>query len=217
MVRSGQVLKELLLELAQTERKTIPPFQVDKVQRVQQEIREHNDEMTRLISSAESKTREAQGLPPDAPIEMLPWSNFPQDYTAMITHMSCIEHYKRGLLAYVMERVDRLKHLHWHKHRLPKEVVANLAPFEIDFVQKYELNLKKYAQAASLGLDLTMDAAPPKDRCVQVRVIQDHGDMMSKEGKVVLKKDTVHTLPLDEVEHLIRAGIVQYLHAGMTM
>lgn len=52
---------------------------------------------------------------------------------------------------------------------------------------------------------------------VQVRVLQDHGDMMSKEGKVVLKKDTVHLLPLDEVEHLMRAGIVEYLHVGTTM
>lgn len=52
---------------------------------------------------------------------------------------------------------------------------------------------------------------------VQVRVLLDHGDMMSKEGKIVLKKDTVHLLPLDEVEHLMRAGIVEYLHVGMTM
>lgn len=52
---------------------------------------------------------------------------------------------------------------------------------------------------------------------LQVRVLRDHSDMMSKEGKIVLKKDTVHMLPLDEVEHLMRAGIVEYLHAGLTM
>lgn len=52
---------------------------------------------------------------------------------------------------------------------------------------------------------------------LQVRVLMDHGDMMSKEGKVVLRKDTTHWLPLDEVEALIRAGVVEYLHTGMTM
>lgn len=50
-----------------------------------------------------------------------------------------------------------------------------------------------------------------------MRVLADHGDMMSKEGKVVLRKDTTHWLPVDEVEALIRAGVVEYLHAGMTM
>lgn len=52
---------------------------------------------------------------------------------------------------------------------------------------------------------------------LQVRVLADHGDMMSKDGKVVLRKDTTHWLPVDEVEALIRAGVVEYLHAGMTM
>jgi alanine-alpha-ketoisovalerate/valine-pyruvate aminotransferase len=54
---TGQVVKELLLELAQTERKIIPPFQTEKLQRAQQEIKEHNKEMTRLIHEAESKVR----------------------------------------------------------------------------------------------------------------------------------------------------------------
>ena len=53
--------------------------------------------------------------------------------------------------------------------------------------------------------------------CMQVRVLTDHGDMMSKEGKIMLRKDSVHLLPLDEVEHLMRAGIVEYLHVGSTM
>ena len=52
---------------------------------------------------------------------------------------------------------------------------------------------------------------------MQVRVIKDYGDMMSNEGKFVLKKDTVHLLPLHDVEHLMRAGIVEYLHVGSTM
>lgn len=57
MAGTGQVVKELLLELAQTERKTIPPFQAEKVARAQQEIREHNTEMTKLIHDAEQKVR----------------------------------------------------------------------------------------------------------------------------------------------------------------
>jgi hypothetical protein len=48
-------------------------------------------------------------------------------------------------------------------------------------------------------------------------VLQDYGDVMSKEGKIVLRKDSVHLLPLDEVEHLVRAGVVEVLDVGMTI
>ena len=59
--------------------------------------------------------------------------------------------------------------------------------------------------------------AQPVHVRLQVRVLVDHGDMMSKEGKVVLRKDTTHWLPLDEIEALLRSGVVEYLHPGMTM
>lgn len=58
MSQCGHAVKDLLMELAQTERKTIPPYQTEKVQRVKQQIREHNQEMTRLIQGAEQKVRE---------------------------------------------------------------------------------------------------------------------------------------------------------------
>jgi hypothetical protein len=176
----------------------------------------------------------------------------------------------------LQERINRLKHLHWHTHQLSAELSSNLAPIEVEFLSQYDKNLKKFAEACHLSTDLSMDAAPPKSRCVQVasfcasllellepgtkgwtsissaqlsffsvqhlvrpcnlnllhwsavirktsvrcmqvRVLADHGDMMSKDGKVVLRKDTTHWLPVDEVEALIRAGVVEYLHAGMTM
>lgn len=71
------------------------------------------------------------------------------------------------------------------------------------------------SSVGSIGATLRMIAQNVD--VLQVRVLRDHSDMMSKEGKIVLKKDTVHMLPLDEVEHLMRAGIVEYLHAGLTM
>jgi hypothetical protein len=109
-----------------------------------------------------------QGLPASAVIESLPWSSFPHDYTAMVTHMACIEHYKRSLLAYTMERLERLKCLYWNKRRIPSEVRKNLSPYEVDFFSIYEQNLKNFARSLDLDVDLTMDAAPPKSKRVQV-------------------------------------------------
>jgi hypothetical protein len=119
-------------------------------------------------NGARLQTRLEQGLAGDAEVANVPWSRYPEDYSAMVIHTTCIEHYKRGLLAYTMERLHRLKHLHWHKHQLPAELSANLAPMEVDFLMQYEQNLKKYADACGLSTDLSMDAAPPKSRCVQV-------------------------------------------------
>lgn len=86
----------------------------------------------------------------------------------MMTHMTCIEHYKRSLLAYTMARVDRIKYLHWHKHQLPDDVRGNLSRYEVELVRQYDQNLKQYAQNCGLGMDLTMDEAPPKSTAVQV-------------------------------------------------
>jgi hypothetical protein len=87
----------------------------------------------------------------------------------MMTHIACVEHYKRGLLAYTIERVERLKHLLWYKHQVPADVINNLAPVELDFLRQYQQNLKRFADACDLRTDLTIDAAPPKCKCVQVR------------------------------------------------
>ena len=57
MARLGQSAKELLLEMAQTEQKTIPPFQQDKIQKVIREIKEHHEEMAQLVQEAEEKVR----------------------------------------------------------------------------------------------------------------------------------------------------------------
>ena len=60
--------------------------------------------MWHIIRMVAVQTRELQGLGADAPVANVPWSQFPEDYSAMIVHMTCIQHYKRGLLAYTMVR-----------------------------------------------------------------------------------------------------------------
>ena len=62
-----------------------------------------------IIQMVAVQTRELQGLAADAPVANVPWSQFPEDYSAMIVHMTCIQHYKRGLLAYTMVRFLRLR------------------------------------------------------------------------------------------------------------
>lgn len=85
-------------------------------------------------------------------------------------HSTCIQHYKRGLLACTMERVERLKHIHWNRNDYSTDIAGNLAPLEVEFLLQYEQILKKFADACGLATDLSMDATPPKSKCVQVRL-----------------------------------------------
>lgn len=63
-----------------------------------------------------------------------------------------------------------------------------------------------------LQLDLTIDLQqPPKDLYIEVRVLQNYGEIMTESGVVVLQKNTTHFLPRTDVEPLIRQGILQHI------
>jgi GINS complex subunit 1 len=50
---------------------------------------------------------------------------------------------------------------------------------------------------------------PPKHLLVEVRVLEDYGDIMTSSGPVILKKDEYLLLRRTDVEHLIRQGVLQ--------
>jgi len=60
MPRTGQAVKEMLLELSQTDETIIPPYGVEKIQRTIEEIREHHSELTRITQSAEAAVRSSR-------------------------------------------------------------------------------------------------------------------------------------------------------------
>lgn len=53
------------------------------------------------------------------------------------------------------------------------------------------------------------DMLPPRDADVSVRVIKDFGDTMLSVGSVLLTAGSVHLLPREEAEPLIRSGHMQ--------
>lgn len=55
MPRTGQAVKEMLLELAQTDETIIPPFGVEKIQRTIEDIKEHHTELSRLTQAVEAE------------------------------------------------------------------------------------------------------------------------------------------------------------------
>lgn len=57
------------------------------------------------------------------------------------------------------------------------------------------------------------DQAPPKGYVINVRVLKDYGEVAFSVGPAQLAAGSVHTLPLDEVQPLIRAGVLESLDA----
>lgn len=57
------------------------------------------------------------------------------------------------------------------------------------------------------------DVRPPKTNNVLVKVLEDQGDMMFSFGQANLLKGTLHLLPVEEAEPLIREGSVEAVDA----
>ena len=60
-----------------------------------------------------------------------------------------------------------------------------------------------------MGINITLDPTPPKEHKVQVRVLQERGELVTRDGTVDLAKNTVHLLWRDEAQPLITEGVVE--------
>lgn len=120
---------------------------------------------------------------------------------------------KRCIIAYHYERLNRLKRLRWeYGNNLPREIVKNLSKSELEWFTRYNDNLFSYMSALNdgKGLDLTLYVSPPKKLYIQVRCIRDYGQFDLEDGQpVMLKKDSIHYLPLSQCEKLIHQGVLE--------
>lgn len=120
---------------------------------------------------------------------------------------------KRCIIAYHYERLKRLKRLRWeYGNNLPREIVKNLSKDEMEWFTKYNDNLFNYMSSLNegKGLDLTLYVTPPKKLYIQVKCIRDYGQFDLEDGQpVMLKKDSIHYLPLSQCEKLIHQGVLE--------
>lgn len=97
---------------------------------------------------------------------------------------------------------------------LPPEIRSQMCEPEMAFFNQYNKDLASYMRAIGdgTGIDLTIDRVPPKSLHIEVRCLQDYGEMETDDGTViVLKKNTQHFLPRSQCEPLIRQGILQHV------
>jgi TolA-binding protein len=160
--------------------------------------------------NADAPSSQQQQQPPD-------WQRHPELAGAVLIHHEAIMRLKRVLLTYCKVRSDRLVALWWQARRLPEGVSQNLSPSERQFFREYDAAMRRYMGHGPGGLreDLTLDAHPPRDAVLTVRVLKDHGAVRTaSSSSVPLVRGSVHCLALGEAEPLIRLGVLEALDSG---
>ena len=128
---------------------------------------------------------------------------------------AAIERNKRCAVAYIAHRADRVRSMRWEFGAvLPQEIKSQLCEPELQFFAKYSRDLAGYMRSLGdgKGLDLLTDLHPPKSLFIQVRCVQDYGELETDDGDVVLlKRNTQHYLPRALCEPLIRQGVLEHV------
>lgn len=187
------MLGERALDLVREAKRSqdmLGPYNEDKVRSVLQEIRELYE------------TNEAE-INKETPAR-----------AAMVLRHTALERNKRCLLAYLNHRVHKIRDMRWQFGAvLPNDVKANLCEPEQTFFAKYNRNLASYMRSVGVnGVDLMTDQTPPKSLYIEVRCVQDYGQLEMDDGStILLKKNTQLFLPRSQCEQLIRQGILEHV------
>eukprot|EP00040_Diaphanoeca_grandis_P029743 m.174832 g.174832 ORF g.174832 m.174832 type:complete len:192 (-) comp31786_c1_seq3:437-1012(-) len=188
----GDIAIDLLRELKRSATHLIPPYNADKMRMVMEEIKSLYNEVKNTLEDFDQRK---QDLPVAGSMEI--------QYQGILRN-------KRCLLAYLNERTLRLQELRWDVGAiLPVHIKENLSLHEIDYFTEYSKGLNTYMQ--SVGLDLCSDSLPPKDLYIEVRVLEDLGEIATEEGFITLEKDSQHFLRRSDVEALIKQGSLQHV------
>lgn len=190
----------LVLDIAQSEKGTIPPYNDETVRAVVEESQEHHRSILKLIGDIQRSGASLEEAKPD-------------DAASILVHHQAVLRNKRALLVYLNERMSRVRALRWEVGTaLPEVVGENMSPSERSFFTQYSALVNKYqGRRGGVGLNLTLDPTPPRDHKVQVRVLEDYGEIVTRDGTVDLSKNTVHLLWRDEAQPLITEGVLEKL------
>ncbi|GAB5029706.1 dna replication complex gins protein psf1 [Nannochloropsis oceanica] len=187
----GQKGRELLQELKRSD--WLPLYSEDAVSRCLLECQGHMAQIRPALA------QEMTEVPPEYLV-------------ALSVHLQNILRNKRCLLAYMQHRLDKVRELRWDTGGavIPTHLQRKLSAKETEFFASYDKLLSEYMGHYPL-LDLTGSILPPKEMCIEVRVLADCGEVMTDQGPVNLKKGTNHFLRRADVEGLIRQGLLQHV------
>jgi GINS complex subunit 1 len=132
---------------------------------------------------------------------------------SLVTRHHVLRRNQRCLLAYLSHRLDQIREIvSQHGPMIPNFIKPLLSGKELEFYRHYARLLSQYrSRFPSFLLGNITDIGrsqqlPPKSLYIEVRVLQDCGDIETEHGTLHLKKGDTYYVRLDDVEHLIRQG-----------
>lgn len=199
---------ELLKEIVNHDRDSLSAYNEDLMRTVINEINEHEAIARRIIDNVPSNDQTPMG----SEGQTQGWEANRDAGTAVIIHVQSAIRNKKLALAYLLQRLERLKTIRWGSRSLPPAMAANCSPQELEFYKEYDRLLNSYmGNDGGVGQDLTLDLCPPKSNNVLVKVLETQGEMLFSFGQANLSRGTLHHLPVEEAEPLIREGVVELL------
>ncbi|KAI4385901.1 hypothetical protein MLD38_003889 [Melastoma candidum] len=193
----GRKACQLVKETATGEKGQIKPFNDDMFNQVIQECCSHHLELQSLF-----RNMQEEGLD----IQTTRNADF---YGALIHHLSLTRN-KRCLMAYMYNRAEVIRSLRWKLGRvLPEEISKKLSSSEKEYLKGYSASLDAYMN--DINLDLTVDMVPPKDPYIQVRVLDDIGEVVLTDCSANLARYSMHFLKRTDAEPYISQGLMEEL------
>uniref|UniRef100_A0A914C4M0 DNA replication complex GINS protein PSF1 n=1 Tax=Acrobeloides nanus TaxID=290746 RepID=A0A914C4M0_9BILA len=188
---------------------SIPPYKDEVVKKCAKQIEElyqaNYDDILAMRSKLDSSSSSASSIHDDPKMQLCR------------ARQNCIEHIKRLCLTYLTVRLDRLKSLRWkHGGLLPFKIKNNLSPSETEWLNGYSRMLAEFQQSiGDNGVNLFGHIHPPKSLHIHVRALSDYGEFELSDGTtIILKKNSLHYIPREDCDTLLKQGILEFANLG---
>ena len=115
----------------------------------------------------------------------------------------------RILLAYLNHRLKKIREQFWSFAGDFNTMKEFMSSNEVEFLGEYRTLVANYQEQFPIELNLLTDLEPPKDLYIEIRVLEDCGEVLTTDGDVLkLEKNNTLLVRRQDVEHLIRQNMV---------
>ena len=116
----------------------------------------------------------------------------------------------RCVLGYINHRLLKIKGLFWRAGGVINETDQQfLSDNEKAFYIEYKKLIFDYQNSFPIELDLFRDLEPPRDLNIEIRVLEDCGEIVTSSGEILaLEKGVSLLVRRCDVEHLIKQNLV---------
>ncbi|XP_058109385.1 uncharacterized protein LOC131252729 isoform X1 [Magnolia sinica] len=185
----------LLREIACGETGQLTAFNNDMFDQVIKECNEHQFQLQSLMRKIQEEGLDIQT------------ARNADHFGAVVHHLSLIRN-KRCLMSYMYNRTEIIRSLRWKVGPvLPQEIQEKFNYSEEEYFKNHSAALESYM--SELDVDLTVDMVPPKDPYIQVRVLDDIGEVLLGDQSASLVRHSVHSLKRTDAEPFISQGLME--------